>query len=259
MDLFSLFTIPLVMELLLNADAGDVMSSLLGSPEDITCTDPFLWLNTIGYIQCQRECIRYSICDVLQFKKDQLECRLYVASNCYTNLDPNIYLKRTDINESVFKGCDREGCPASICIRLRGGQHTCVLSKVIAEYNSSGANFVEVDGVFFGIHTDPHLVDDSASNVCVSYGGRLAILNTQRKIWMIITAMQARTVKPRYLLVGAYKDNGEARWATGETVQSTKVVIRDEGSCFVLRLDDNIIDTSCTYRWPFICELTSGI
>ncbi|XP_033758559.1 uncharacterized protein LOC117340887 [Pecten maximus] len=254
MNLMRTFLIPALIQLFSNVKALEIDSSFLDFAKDVRCMAPFLSLNTIGYLQCQKMCVRYSDCEVLRYSKSLLECRLYFSNNCRDHSgdsDPHIYLRRNQTHKSIGRYC-LQRCPSGNACVVSNNISTCFPDSVAARYLNINAIFVEIDGVYFGMYTVLQISRD-ASLFCESLSGRLAVLDTQKKL-QIISSETKRVHEFAHWLIGAFRvADAEWQWSNGKPAYPD--VINDVDFDCVMIYRAFLDDCSCSLKGYFVCEM----
>ncbi|XP_069118745.1 uncharacterized protein [Argopecten irradians] len=257
-----LFLTRLLVQFLTSIAADDLVSSFLGH-EALRCTDhPFMTIYSIGFIQCQRTCLRYSLCSILQYDKIQLKCFLYLSGSCEEGEagtaiepEPGFFIFRADIEEAIAGKCTNGRCPDNICIAgktwaecFRGGYDVDVIS-------SGNVLFVDIDGKMFGLVRYEKTKANAQKYCETTLSGTLAILDTPRKIEILDHEVNKLSESTLYWFVGAAR-SAEGKWVWDSGVPVTQVDVNDAGyvKCVIL-LYSSLNDHQCYLTEPFICEL----
>ncbi|XP_033757812.1 uncharacterized protein LOC117340160 [Pecten maximus] len=252
MNKFQLYICQFVIQLLTNVNCGELMSNFLNTTTNLRCASPFRRWSTIGYIQCQKTCIRYSDCGVLRYKKSSLECYLFTSGNCLecqVDDEQNIYLRRTAISEAIGGSCHSFGCSTSnVCVLMKNSVRKCLTQTV--SYVDASPTFIDMDGVIFWVYP-VHMDYFGAKEFCETFPGRLAILNTNAKKNALYYEARKHDESGLWYVGATRNENGDFLWGDGEAAH---VDFEDEdGNCVVL-YGTGLHDIGCRYKRNLICE-----
>ncbi|XP_069118814.1 uncharacterized protein [Argopecten irradians] len=220
---------------------------------EIRCTRPALVLYTMGYIQCQRACIRRTDCYVLRYNKEQLACSIYLDKHCTSGVGGKyIYQLRNGISQFFIRIqrnedlCDLDTCsPGYICTILRNGSQICVQDKILTYGRTLPASFLQLDGNFF-IFIEAWAIRSAAASFCSnSFSGHLAVSNTIKKL-RALAGVMLDIPTTQYWWIGGHYEQNVVTWYPDTYA---------DVNCVGLNLYGQFFHIECSLAYYFVCEM----